>query len=43
VLVDRPYSWSATSAGSPPDDLAADDHVADVGEAADVILANRTG
>jgi D-glycero-D-manno-heptose 1,7-bisphosphate phosphatase len=43
VLVDRPYSWSATSAGSPPDDLVADHHVADVGGAADVILGSRAG
>jgi D-glycero-D-manno-heptose 1,7-bisphosphate phosphatase len=39
VLVDRPYSWATTSAGSPPNGLAPDHRVADVGAAAALIAA----
>ena len=38
VLIERVYSWDATSCGAPPADLAPDHAVADVGEAAELIL-----
>jgi D-glycero-D-manno-heptose 1,7-bisphosphate phosphatase len=41
VLVDRPSSWDATSAGRPPPDLAADHVAADVLDAAKTLLAAR--
>lgn len=38
VLVDRPYSWQATSSGPPPPDLAPDHRVADVAWAARIAV-----
>ena len=39
ILVERPYSWAPTSSGSPPTGLEPDATVADLGEAAAVVLA----
>ena len=39
ILVERPYSWAATSSGSPPPELAPDFAVGDLGGAVDIILA----
>jgi len=41
ILVDRPYSWSGTSAGAPPPDLSPDYRVGDVAEAARLIARIR--
>jgi D-glycero-D-manno-heptose 1,7-bisphosphate phosphatase len=41
VLIDRPYSWSATSAGAPPADLAPDHRVDDLSSAASLIAASE--
>ena len=43
VLVERPYSWEATSAGPPPGELEPDLRAADVMAAARAILAARDG
>jgi D-glycero-D-manno-heptose 1,7-bisphosphate phosphatase len=40
VLIERAYSWDATSSGSPPADLAPDHAAASVARAAELILAS---
>lgn len=40
ILVEQPWSWRPTRAGSPPSMLAPDGRVPDVGAAADLILSD---
>lgn len=41
VLIDRPYSWRASSSGGPPPSLAADHRAADLAGAAELIGSRR--
>lgn len=40
VLVERAWSWIATSSGAPPADLVPDHRVASIGEAAELVLTS---